>query len=442
MPLKGVYPSGSTSPNLQDHSQLVCLDTLLTFVNSMTTRLNEAGQSIPLPQEIDPAALAAAKASKRNLLEGALRFNEKPKDGISFLEAKGLIYTEENADLPRHEVLARFLKNCPRLDKKLLGDYISRPDNIAVLKSFIGLFDFRDKVMSDAMRELLEAFRLPGEAQQIDRITETFAHAYVEVNKNEVRTSDAAYVLAFSIIMLNTDLHSPVIRKRMTLEDYSRNLKGVNDKEDFPQEYLVRLPIQLLCNRAKHFLTTQKAVYDGIRKREMVMPEEHVGILGFEYAWKELLRRASTAGRYLVCHTDHFDKSVFTLSWKPVISALSYAFTHFTDDFMLQRAIAGFQQCATLAHRFGLPEVFDYIIHSLSKITTLAGPQGTLESSTTFPTIDIDGQTVTVSALALRFGTSFKAQLAAVVLFSIANDNASSIEQSWIDVRTIMKCDF
>lgn len=39
--------------------------------------------------------------------------------------------------------------------------------------------------------------------------------------------------------MLNTDLHSPQVRKRMTLEDYGKNLKGVNDNKDFPPEYIV-----------------------------------------------------------------------------------------------------------------------------------------------------------------------------------------------------------
>jgi Sec7-like guanine-nucleotide exchange factor len=34
------------------------------------------------------------------------------------------------------------------------------------------------KPIADAMRELLESFRLPGEAQQIGRITETFASSY------------------------------------------------------------------------------------------------------------------------------------------------------------------------------------------------------------------------------------------------------------------------
>lgn len=32
--------------------------------------------------------------------------------------------------------------------------------------------------MVDAMREMLETLRLPGEAQQIDRIAETFASVY------------------------------------------------------------------------------------------------------------------------------------------------------------------------------------------------------------------------------------------------------------------------
>lgn len=32
--------------------------------------------------------------------------------------------------------------------------------------------------IADAVREMLETFRLPGESQQINRITETFAEVY------------------------------------------------------------------------------------------------------------------------------------------------------------------------------------------------------------------------------------------------------------------------
>lgn len=64
----------------------------------------------------------------------------------------------------------------------------------------------------------------------------------------------------------------------MTIDDYKRNLRGVNDGGDFSSEYL-------------------QDIYDSIRKREIVMPEEHTGQVGFEYAWKELLMRSKHAGR-------------------------------------------------------------------------------------------------------------------------------------------------
>lgn len=49
-------------------------------------------------------------------------------------------------------------------------------------------------------------------------------------------------------------------------------------------------------------MNLQQNIYDSIRKREIVMPEEHTGQLGFEYAWKELLARSRVSGEiYKVC---------------------------------------------------------------------------------------------------------------------------------------------
>ena len=74
-------------------------------------------------------------------------FNAKPKTGLAFLEKQGIIVpdstesgTEEDK---RIKANAKFLRHSARLDKKLLGDYISRPDQIELLKAFIGLFDFK-----------------------------------------------------------------------------------------------------------------------------------------------------------------------------------------------------------------------------------------------------------------------------------------------------------
>ncbi len=71
--------------------------------------------------------------------------------------------------------------------------------------------------------------------------------------------------------MLNTDLHNPQVRvcrfyaaiahslthipfsqKRMTIEDYQRNLRGVNDGSDFSPEYLVGDGVYLRPIRVTH----------------------------------------------------------------------------------------------------------------------------------------------------------------------------------------------
>jgi hypothetical protein len=55
-----------------------------------------------------------------------------------------LIYSDLSPEISKADSLAAFLKGCTRLDKRLLGDYISKPENIDILKAFIGLFDFKD----------------------------------------------------------------------------------------------------------------------------------------------------------------------------------------------------------------------------------------------------------------------------------------------------------
>ena len=48
--------------------------------------------------------------------------------------------------------------------------------------SYVDLLDFNDKDFVSALRHFLEEFRLPGEAQKIDRLMEKFAARYCECN--------------------------------------------------------------------------------------------------------------------------------------------------------------------------------------------------------------------------------------------------------------------
>lgn len=50
------------------------------------------------------------------------------------------------------------------------------------MHAFVEMIDFRNLPFVDALRTFLQAFRLPGEAQKIDRFMLKFAERYIEAN--------------------------------------------------------------------------------------------------------------------------------------------------------------------------------------------------------------------------------------------------------------------
>ena len=120
--------------------------------------------------------------------------------------------------------------------------------SVATLSEYVALFDFRAVPFVDAVRLFLSPFRLPGEAQKIDRIMSAFAKTYVTQNPpgslpcGDFGSEDAAYVLAFSVVMLNTDAHSSHVRRKMTREEFVKNNRGIDvDGSDLPREMLMKV---------------------------------------------------------------------------------------------------------------------------------------------------------------------------------------------------------
>ena len=52
--------------------------------------------------------------------------------------------------------------------------------NKEVMYSYVDQIDFTSLVFVPALRKFLGGFRLPGEAQKIDRLMEKFAACYIE----------------------------------------------------------------------------------------------------------------------------------------------------------------------------------------------------------------------------------------------------------------------
>ncbi|RYG65284.1 hypothetical protein EON64_12250, partial [archaeon] len=127
-------------------------------------------------------------------------------------------------------------------------DWDSTAFHQALLAEYVKSFSLEGHGLMDCVRIFLSAFRLPGEAQQIDRILVAFSercHAQSrEGQSGLVENAEVAYLLCFSIIMLNTDRHNANIKveKKMTLEQFIRNNlnygKDVNQTRPLPREFL------------------------------------------------------------------------------------------------------------------------------------------------------------------------------------------------------------
>ena len=384
----------------------LCLDALLGYVQFIADRTGDRPVTSGFSDQL---RLREQRALKKVIIKGATMFNENPKVGITYLAAQGVI---KNPDDPVSVV--RFLKGTTRVSKKQLGEYISKKSHEHLLGAFLDLFDFTGKRVDEALRDLLGAFRLPGESPLIERIITVFSEKYCANSTPEgIADKDAVYVLTYAIIMLNTDQHNPNVKtqNRMTFEAFAKNLRGVNGGKDFAQDYL-------------------REIYGSIKNNEIILPDEHDNQHAFEYAWKELLIKAQTSGNLVICNTNVLDADMFEATWKPVVATLSYVFMSASEDAVYQRVVAGFDQCAQIAAKYGYSEVLDHIIYCLSTISTLSSEK---PSNTALNTeVQAGKKSVMVSELAVKFGRDYRAQLATVVLFKgVIAGNEACIKRGW-----------
>eukprot|EP01103_Thecamoeba_quadrilineata_P010888 TRINITY_DN2474_c0_g1_i2.p1 TRINITY_DN2474_c0_g1~~TRINITY_DN2474_c0_g1_i2.p1 ORF type:complete len:480 (-),score=87.63 TRINITY_DN2474_c0_g1_i2:75-1514(-) len=172
-------------------------------------------------------------------------FNHDPKKAIQLLLSTNKIDGSGAS-------LAQFLhENNKILNSTKVGEFLSERDNKEVLLAYMDHFEFTNKDFDDALRLALSKFRLPGESQKIDRVMEAFAIRYTANNPQTFPNHDTAYVLAFAVIMLNTDAHNPSVKKKMTKKEFVQNNRGIAAGKDLPQEYLEGLYDKVIHNEIK-----------------------------------------------------------------------------------------------------------------------------------------------------------------------------------------------
>ncbi|KAL8404068.1 hypothetical protein RB594_009069 [Gaeumannomyces avenae] len=96
----------------------------------------------------------------------------------------------------------------------------------AVLRSYMRGFRFFGDPMDMSIRKLLMEAELPKETQQIDRCLQAFANRYHECNPGIYADPDQAYFIAFSLLILHTDVFNKNNKYKMQKTDYLKNTRG------------------------------------------------------------------------------------------------------------------------------------------------------------------------------------------------------------------------
>ncbi|KAE8721996.1 Brefeldin A-inhibited guanine nucleotide-exchange protein 5 [Hibiscus syriacus] len=195
-----------------------------------------------------------AEAHESTMAAAISEFNRQPAKGIENLISNKLVESTPAS-------VAQFLRNTPTLDKAMIGDYLGQQEefSLAVIHAYVDSITFSGIKFDIAIREFLKGFYLPGEAQKIDRIMEKFAERYCADNPGLFKNAGTAYVLAYAVIMLNTDAHNPMVWPKMSKSDFI-HMNTMYDPE-------VCAPAELL-----------EEIYDSIVKEEIKMKDATAGI--------------------------------------------------------------------------------------------------------------------------------------------------------------------
>ncbi|KAH6705031.1 hypothetical protein VD0002_g4911 [Verticillium dahliae] len=92
------------------------------------------------------------------------------------------------------------------------------------LQAYMELYDFANKSVVQALRQVCERLVFRAETQQVDRILVAFSKRWCDCNPNHgFKASDVIHTICYSIMLLNTDLHLADIESKMTRSQFVKN---------------------------------------------------------------------------------------------------------------------------------------------------------------------------------------------------------------------------
>ncbi|KAL3151968.1 hypothetical protein ABBQ32_001092 [Trebouxia sp. C0010 RCD-2024] len=333
--------------------------------------------------------LESWKAYKKGFQEGIALFNKKPKKGIAFMQ-------EHNMLGQGPDEIAKFLAKTTGLNKTMVGEYLGEREDMClkVMHAYVDAMNFAGSQFDEAIRTFLNGFRLPGEAQKIDRLMEKFAERFVSCNPDAFKSADVAYVLAYSVIMLNTDAHNPQVKVKMSQQDFLRNNRGINDGGDLPEDYMSSLyeriqtneikmkepgsdPASIAASRAAQtgqggggWMDTILNLIPGRKQKITDEPNEDAIKRTHDY-----LREKAKGATFFEATEGETVRPMLDVSWAPMLGAFSVLFEEFSAGPVVNLCLGGFVAAIRITSLLSMGMLRNTFVTSVCRFTMLHAPQ-------------------------------------------------------------------
>ncbi|XP_070825216.1 brefeldin A-inhibited guanine nucleotide-exchange protein 2 [Chaetodon trifascialis] len=373
---------GQEHPSDSDAGELKLTEQLVGRRDSISSLDSTVSSSVTVSQADHPEQYEVIKQQKDIIEHGIELFNKKPKRGIQYLQDQGMLGATA-------EDISQFLHQEDRLDTTQVGEFLGEniKFNKEVMYCYVDQLDFCGRDFVSALRAFLEGFRLPGEAQKIDRLMEKFAARYLECNQGQTlfASADTAYVLAYSIIMLTTDLHSPQVKNKMTKEQYIKMNRGINDSKDLPEEYLSSIYDEIAGKKiamkeSKEFSITPKSTKQSVaseKQRRLLYNMEMEQMAKTAKALMEAVSHAQ-APFFSATHLEHV-RPMFKLAWTPLLAAFSVGLQDCDDPEVASLCLEGIRCAIRIACIFSMQLERDAYVQALARFTLLTASSSITE---------------------------------------------------------------
>ena len=309
---------------------------------------------------------------KYELQTAAEKFNYKIKSGISYLKKVGYLNIGAPIDTQAKNMV-KFLRYTSSLKKKNIGEFLGENTELSrkTLKYFGESFDFKNIHIIQGMRIFLSTFQLPSEGQQIDRVLESFSSKFFQDNKNSFfPNADCVFYLAYAIMILQTELHNPNVKNKMTSDKFIKIFEG-KEYQNLTKEYLEDIyeqiqeePLSLAEldeEREKNLSGRTEEKYQ--REKQRIVKEYDFN--------KKLIKKNSP---YMILTEDEFLEYLpqfISSIWEPLITMYSIVIEESDDPLLYNQGISGMSNCIKILGLLNLNTQKQTVISFLCNMTNL-----------------------------------------------------------------------